>query len=46
VDCGDWRAAGKECKERGDKAKMEQLRKNCPNSLIARELDQLAATMK
>jgi hypothetical protein len=23
VDCGDWRAAGKECKERGDKAKME-----------------------
>ena len=23
VDCGDWRAAGKECKERGDKGKME-----------------------
>ena len=23
VDCGDWKAAGKECKERGDKAKME-----------------------
>ncbi|KAF9652633.1 vacuolar assembling/sorting protein VPS16 [Thelephora ganbajun] len=46
VDCGDWRAAGKECKERGDKAKMEQLRKNCPNSLVARELDQLAAGMK
>lgn len=23
VECGDWRAAGKECKERGDKAKME-----------------------
>lgn len=23
LDCGDWRAAGKECKERGDKAKME-----------------------
>jgi len=23
VDCGDWRAAGKECKERGAKAKME-----------------------
>jgi len=46
VDCDDWRAAGKECKERGDKAKMEQLRKNCPNSLIARELEQLAAGMK
>lgn len=23
VDCGDWRMAGKECKERGDKAKLE-----------------------
>jgi len=23
VECGDWRMAGKECKERGDKAKME-----------------------
>lgn len=23
VDCGDWRAAGKECRERGDKQKME-----------------------
>lgn len=23
VECGDWRAAGKECKERKDKAKLE-----------------------
>ena len=23
VLCGEWRMAGKECKERGDKAKME-----------------------
>lgn len=46
VECGEWRAAGKECKERGDKAKMEQLRKSCPNSLLARELDQIAASMK
>lgn len=23
VECNDWRAAGKECKERGDKAKLE-----------------------
>jgi hypothetical protein len=23
VECGEWRMAGKECKERGDKAKME-----------------------
>ena len=23
VLCGDWRLAGKECKDRGDKAKLE-----------------------
>ncbi|KAF8155821.1 vacuolar assembling/sorting protein VPS16 [Crassisporium funariophilum] len=46
VECGDWRMAGKECKERNDKAKLEELRKKCPNSMIARELDQIASTMK
>ncbi|KAI0712429.1 vacuolar protein sorting-associated protein 16 [Earliella scabrosa] len=46
VLCNDWRAAAKECKERNDKAKLEQLRKSCPNSLIARELEQVAASMK
>ncbi|CAL1699596.1 unnamed protein product [Somion occarium] len=46
VECGEWRMAGKECKERGDKTKMEQLRRSCPNSLIARELEQMAASMK
>jgi hypothetical protein len=23
VECGEWRLAGKECKEKGDKAKLE-----------------------
>jgi hypothetical protein len=59
VLCADWRAAGRECKERGDKKGMEyrgscvphidycrQLRKSCPNSLIARGLDQLETSMK
>ncbi|KAF7316202.1 putative vacuolar protein sorting-associated protein 16-like protein [Mycena indigotica] len=46
VECGDWRLAGKECKERGDKAKLEAIRQKCPNSLIARELDQLLSSMK
>lgn len=23
VECGEWRMAGKECKDRGDKAKLE-----------------------
>ncbi|KAJ7211224.1 vacuolar assembling/sorting protein VPS16 [Mycena pura] len=46
VECGEWRLAGKECKERGDKAKLDALRQRCPNSLIARELDQILASMK
>jgi len=45
VECGDWRAAGRECKERKDKGMMDQLRARCPNQLITRELDQMAATM-
>ncbi|KIM47049.1 hypothetical protein M413DRAFT_440594 [Hebeloma cylindrosporum] len=46
VKCGEWRMAGIECKERNDKAKLDELRKRAPNSLIARELDQIATTMK
>ncbi|KAI0701369.1 vacuolar protein sorting-associated protein 16 [Cytidiella melzeri] len=46
VLCGDWRLAGKECKDRGDKVRLEELRRKCPNSLIARELDVLASSMK
>ncbi|KAF8800582.1 vacuolar assembling/sorting protein VPS16 [Phlegmacium glaucopus] len=39
VECGEWRMAGRECKERNDKAKLEELRKKAPNSMVARELD-------
>ncbi|KAF8556045.1 vacuolar assembling sorting protein VPS16 [Imleria badia] len=46
VLCEDWRAAGRECKERGDKKGLEALKKQCPNSLIARELDILSASIK
>ncbi|PFH49934.1 hypothetical protein AMATHDRAFT_146515 [Amanita thiersii Skay4041] len=46
AECGDWRLAGKECKERGDKGKLEELRKKCPNSMIARELDQILSSFK
>ncbi|KAF8068755.1 vacuolar assembling/sorting protein VPS16 [Lyophyllum atratum] len=46
VLCGEWRMAGTTCKERGDKKGLEELRKKCPNSMIERELDQIASTMK
>ncbi|KZO95381.1 vacuolar protein sorting-associated protein 16 [Calocera viscosa TUFC12733] len=45
VKCGDWRAAGAECKERGDKARLDQLRRMAPNNLAQRELDQIASSM-
>ncbi|KAF9219507.1 vacuolar assembling sorting protein VPS16 [Gyrodon lividus] len=46
VLCDDWRAAGRECKERGDKKGLEQLKKRCPNSLLARELEVMRTSMK
>ncbi|KAL5523006.1 VPS16 [Sanghuangporus sanghuang] len=46
VHCGEWRMAAKECKDRGDRNKLELLKKTCPNSLIARELEQIASSMK
>ncbi|TFK72107.1 vacuolar assembling/sorting protein VPS16 [Pluteus cervinus] len=46
VECGEWRLAGKECKDRNDKTKLDELRKKCPNTLIQRELDQIATSMK
>ncbi|KAK7034490.1 Vacuolar protein sorting-associated protein 16 [Paramarasmius palmivorus] len=46
VECDEWRLAGKECKERGDKAKLQELLKKAPNSLVTRELEQLASSMK
>ncbi|EJU02203.1 vacuolar protein sorting-associated protein 16 [Dacryopinax primogenitus] len=45
IKCGDWRAAGAECKERGDKNRLDQLRRMAPNGLVQRELDQIASTM-
>ncbi|KAF9530298.1 vacuolar assembling/sorting protein VPS16 [Crepidotus variabilis] len=46
VDCGEWRMAAKECKERNDKAKLEQLKQKAPNSLVVREYEQVLSTMK
>ncbi|KAG5349976.1 hypothetical protein C0989_000951 [Termitomyces sp. Mn162] len=46
VLCGEWRLAGNICKERGDKKGLEDLRKKAPNSMVARELDQILVGMK
>ncbi|KAI0035807.1 vacuolar assembling/sorting protein VPS16 [Vararia minispora EC-137] len=46
VECGEWRMAIKECKERGDKTKLELLKRASPNDLITREIEQVASTMK
>ncbi|KAG5732305.1 Vacuolar protein sorting-associated protein 16 like protein [Termitomyces sp. T112] len=46
VLCGEWRLAGNTCKERGDKKGLEDLRKKAPNSMVARELDQILVGMK
>ncbi|KAL0578223.1 Vacuolar protein sorting-associated protein 16 [Marasmius crinis-equi] len=46
VLCDEWRLAGKECKDRGDKGRLQELIKKAPNSLVTRELEQVASTMK
>ncbi|TDL22763.1 vacuolar protein sorting-associated protein 16 [Rickenella mellea] len=46
ADCGEWTMAAKECKDRGDRAKLEQILQRCPNSLIARELERTLSSMK
>ncbi|KIY70700.1 vacuolar assembling/sorting protein VPS16 [Cylindrobasidium torrendii FP15055 ss-10] len=46
AECGDWRAAGKECKERGDRGKLDELRQRCKDSLALRDLDQIASSWK
>lgn len=45
VRCGEWRLAALECKERNDRAKLEELRRTCTNILGQRELEQVLATM-
>ncbi|KAF8314990.1 vacuolar assembling/sorting protein VPS16 [Clavulina sp. PMI_390] len=46
VLCGEWRQAGLEAKERGDSAKLQEIRKKSPNDLIARQLDEIIRSSK
>ncbi|CAG7849893.1 Vacuolar protein sorting-associated protein 16 homolog [Serendipita indica DSM 11827] len=43
--CNEYRAAGKEFKDRGDKAGLSELVRTCPDRLIARELQGLLSSM-
>ncbi|KAG8907134.1 hypothetical protein FRB99_005242 [Tulasnella sp. 403] len=45
VKCGEWKMAAIDCKERGDKTRLDDLRRACPDSLVRRELDQVFASM-
>ena len=39
VLCGEWAKAGADCRERGDRGRLLELRQRCPNALIAAQLD-------
>ncbi|GJJ15006.1 hypothetical protein Clacol_009278 [Clathrus columnatus] len=45
IECEDWRLAGKECKDRGNKARLEQLKRTCPDAMVVRELETLLLSM-
>jgi hypothetical protein len=45
VKCGDFTAAAGECKERGDKQRLEGLVRLAPTTLVKRELEAVLSTM-
>ncbi|KAL7416492.1 Vps16, C-terminal region-domain-containing protein [Mrakia frigida] len=45
VKCEDWSQAAAECKERGDKTRLEQLSKTAPTTLVKREFDAVLSSM-
>ncbi|ORY21590.1 Vps16, C-terminal region-domain-containing protein [Naematelia encephala] len=45
VRCGEWGKAAESAKERGDRAKLEQLRRSAPNGIAQREVDEVVKRM-
>lgn len=45
IKCGDFSSAAAECKERGDKQRLEQLVRSAPTTLVKRELEALLSSM-
>ncbi|ORX39657.1 Vps16, C-terminal region-domain-containing protein [Kockovaella imperatae] len=45
VKCAEWGKAAEAAKERGDKAKLEQLRRTAPSGLAQRDVDQVIKSM-
>ncbi|KAJ9095730.1 hypothetical protein QFC20_006597 [Naganishia adeliensis] len=45
IKCNEWVKAANECKERGDRARLEHLKANAPTTLIQREIDEVLRNM-
>ncbi|RSH95606.1 hypothetical protein EHS25_000698 [Saitozyma podzolica] len=45
VRCGDWGKAAEAAKERGDRQKLEELRRSAPNGIAQREVDEVVRRM-
>ncbi|KAH8920137.1 vacuolar protein sorting-associated protein 16 [Atractiella rhizophila] len=45
VKCGEWIKAGEECKARGERSRLNDLRKRAPSNNIAVQLDRMAEEM-
>lgn len=46
IRCGDWGKAAQECKDRNDKARLQELRSMAPTSLAQREVDEVISRVK
>ncbi|RXK39934.1 vacuolar protein sorting-associated protein [Tremella mesenterica] len=45
VQCGDWTRAAEACQARGDRAKLEELRRRAPSGIAQREMDDVLRKM-
>ena len=45
VKCQDFTSAAQECKERGDKQRLEQLARGAPTTLVKREMEAVLSSM-
>ncbi|KAG7548910.1 hypothetical protein FFLO_03202 [Filobasidium floriforme] len=41
LQCDDWGRAANECKERGDRGRLEELKRTAPNGLAQREVEEV-----
>lgn len=45
IKCGEWIKAAQECRDRGDRGRLAELRSRAPNNIVAAQLDNMLEEM-